>query len=62
MRIEVDHTVCQLYANCIVEAPENFDLDDDGQLIVTADVHDGQEDDVRRAQQLCPVKAITLLQ
>ena len=62
MRIEVDHTVCQLYANCIVEAPENFDLDDDGQLLVTADVEEGLEENVRRAEQLCPAKAITLLQ
>jgi ferredoxin len=61
MRIEVDHGACQLYANCVVEAPENFDLDDSGALVVTPDVEEAHEDDVRRAQTMCPVKAITLM-
>lgn len=61
MRIDVDHGVCQLYANCVVEAPENFDLDDSGALVVQPDVDEAHEEDVRKAELMCPVKAITLL-
>ena len=60
MRLEVDLAKCQGYANCVVEAPDLFDLDDDtGKAVVlVAQVPEAEEDQARRAIADCPVSAI----
>ncbi len=62
MRVVVDLDVCQGYANCIVEAPDLFDLDDEtGKAIALVDlVEPNLEDDARSAVANCPVTAITI--
>lgn len=64
MKTRVDLAKCQGYANCVVEAPEIFDLDDDtGKAKVLVDeIGPGREDEARRAVDSCPVSAITLEQ
>jgi ferredoxin len=62
MKISVDLMTCKAYANCLVEAPEYFDFDDEtGKVkILEADVADGDVDAVRRAVAACPVHAISV--
>ena len=62
MKVSVDQSVCREYANCIIEAPDVFDLDEESgkafPLIVEPDP--SQYDEVRAAAASCPVHAITL--
>jgi ferredoxin len=61
VKVSVDQSVCREYANCVVESPEVFDIDDDtGKAFVLVDEPpDELHDDVRRAVAACPVHAIT---
>jgi ferredoxin len=61
MNITVDVITCQAYANCIVEAPDVFDLDESGKVFVLlGQVDESRRDEVLRAADCCPVRAITL--
>lgn len=62
MKATVDLGTCQGYANCVLEAPEVFDLDDEtGKAVVlVATVAEDLHEDARRAEASCPVQAITL--
>lgn len=64
MRVTVDLSRCQGYANCVSTAPDIFDLDDDsGQAVVLADeVAPEQLDAARQAVDMCPVQAIALIE
>ena len=60
MRVTVDLTKCNAYANCVMEAPEVFDLDDASGLAVVKD--ESPSEDLRArveaAARVCPVQAI----
>ena len=59
MKIEVDLVKCQGYANCVVEAPDLFDIDETGKaVILVEEVPESAYDDARRAAADCPVAAI----
>jgi ferredoxin len=62
MKVSVDQSVCREYANCIVEAPDVFDLDEEnGKVVALIEEPDAAlHDEVRAAAASCPVKAITL--
>jgi ferredoxin len=62
MRIELNLTKCQGYANCIVEAPDLFDLDEvSNKAVVLAEPVTAElEESARRAEANCPVQAIIL--
>jgi ferredoxin len=62
MRIEVDLGACMAYANCVIEAPDLLDLDDDsGKAKVLVDlVPEDLHEDARRAAANCPVVAIRI--
>jgi ferredoxin len=64
MKVAVDLSKCQGYANCVIEAPDVFDLDEEtGKATVLADeVPPASADDARRAAGCCPVRAITVLE
>ena len=63
MRVRVDDDRCQGHTLCAAQAPGVFVLrDDDGHAYVEADeVPAGLEDQVQRAVQTCPERAIELL-
>ena len=62
MRLQVDAAACRSYAICIGIAPEYFELDDDGLLVLKGDeVQSGDEDRVREAAAVCPTLAITVV-
>jgi ferredoxin len=61
MRVVVDFDVCQSNGLCMAEAPEVFELRDDGFLYVL-DEEPGEElrAKVEMAARACPVQAITV--
>lgn len=58
MRIVVDLTRCQGYAQCVFLAPEVFELHGEGALLYDPAIPDDQLDRVRQAAAACPVQAI----
>ncbi|MER6981056.1 ferredoxin [Streptomyces carpinensis] len=60
MRIVVDLTRCQGYAQCVFLAPKVFELHGQEGLLYTTAVGDDQAEHVRRAVAACPVQAILL--
>lgn len=62
LRATADLSRCQGYANCVIAAPDVFDLDDKTGLVVVLQENppDDREAAVREAARSCPVQAITL--
>lgn len=59
IEIKLDRGRCQGYGNCVLVAPELFDLDADGLGVVrTACVGDEHLDAVRKAAYDCPTDSI----
>ncbi|MET8747435.1 ferredoxin [Streptomyces sp. NPDC004728] len=58
MRIVVDLTRCQGYAQCVFLAPEVFQLHGEEALLYVPTVPDDQLERVRQAAAACPVQAI----
>lgn len=61
MKITIDPDKCCAYGDCVLAAPELFDLGDDGVAVVLVD--DPGEDVRARAEAAaasCPVEAITV--
>jgi ferredoxin len=63
MRVEVNLDTCQAYANCVIEAPDIFDVDEETSkaVVLIAEVPPELAEDACRAEANCPVKAITLV-
>lgn len=61
--VRVDRGLCQGYGNCVLAAPDSFDLDDEG-LVLLTDERVGPERvaAVRRAAYDCPTEAISLVE
>ncbi len=62
MRCTVDHDLCQGHGLCYVEAEAVFEIRDlDGRAVVVVDdIPAVERDNVRRAQDACPERAITV--
>ncbi|PJN40226.1 ferredoxin [Streptomyces sp. CB02959] len=58
MRIVVDLTRCQGYAQCVFLAPKIFQLHGEEGLLYSTAVPDDQAERVRQAAAACPVQAI----
>lgn len=62
MRIEVDRDRCEGHGMCEVLAPDFFELDDDGEVVVLqSEVPAGAEPIVRGAVRGCPVASLRLV-
>lgn len=60
-KIIVDLGKCQGYANCVVAAPDIFDLGDSGKVdLLEATVADDRLADVREGVRSCPAAALAL--
>lgn len=57
--IEVDMTVCERYGHCCFEAPDLFELDDDGELVHAASAPADRAAELAAAVRACPVQAIS---
>ncbi len=60
MKIAVDTGKCMGHARCNAVAPDAFDLDDDGYVLVTERAIRVQADDLRNAAASCPEQAISV--
>src|SRR5207249_1641616 len=61
MRVIVDFDVCQSNALCMGEAPEVFEVRDDGFLyVLNENPPDGLREKVAEAARVCPTQAITI--
>jgi ferredoxin len=59
IRIQVDAARCDGFGNCVMSAPDIFDLDEDGRVrLKLEEVGAERFDAVRRAAYDCPVSAI----
>lgn len=62
MRVKVDMDVCEAHGECVLAAPEIFELGDDDEKVTVLDPE--PEEDLRekaeRAMKACPVDAITV--
>ncbi len=61
--VEPDLTACKGYGNCAIEAPEFFDVDDDGVVVVLR--QPASSDDLQHAEaaaRACPVAALKVVQ
>jgi ferredoxin len=62
VKVTVDLDKCNAYANCVIEAPDVFDIDDATGLATVLQEQPGedQREKVQSAARLCPVQAITV--
>ena len=59
--VKADLGACQGYANCVIGAPEYFDLDDDGVVVLLrSEVPEADRARVTEAARSCPVSALTV--
>ena len=63
MKLCVDRTKCTGLGICESLAPDYFEIDDAGQLLVLREHTDDRDlDDVRAAIEGCPTEALTLVE
>ena len=62
MQVTVDKELCSGYGNCVVAAPEVFELDESTNLAIVVEdrPQPGDQEAVREAQADCPVRAILI--
>ena len=60
MKVVVDLTRCQGYAQCAFAAPDVFTIRDDEALLYDPAPDDAQRAKIVRAAEACPVQAIAL--
>lgn len=61
IRIAADLDKCEGYANCVISAPDIYDIDDDGKVVILrATIDEDQRDTVTEAVRSCPASAIWL--
>ena len=62
MEVRVDFDLCQGHGVCEGEAPEVFEVDDDGTLTILQDRPPEElRPDIERAVKYCPTGAISLV-
>jgi ferredoxin len=61
MKVYADLDTCEGYANCVIAAPDVFDVDDSG-VVVVLDAHPGEaeRETVEEAVRSCPVAALRI--
>ncbi|MFZ2176149.1 MAG: ferredoxin [Rhodococcus sp. (in: high G+C Gram-positive bacteria)] len=59
MHITVDFELCAGHGQCLLAAPDFFDLDEDPQVtVLDADPGEEHREAVQRAAAMCPAQAI----
>ena len=60
-KLSIDASLCQGHGRCYTLAPEWFDCDDEGYgVVLTEEVTEADEANVRPAVEACPERAIEL--
>jgi ferredoxin len=60
MKVLVDMNLCQSHGECVLVAPEVFELGDDDVLKWKEDVGEELRDKMEEAVEACPMMAISL--
>ena len=59
--LKADFQACQGYANCVVAAPQAYDIDDDGVVVLLKRFVEASElEHVEAAVRSCPVAALAI--
>jgi ferredoxin len=59
--LKADVGACQGYANCVVAAPDTYDIDDDGVvLLLKEEISEDERPRIEEAARSCPVSALTV--
>ena len=59
--LKADFGACQGYANCVDAAPDVYDIDDDGVVVLLKDSFtDDERTRIEEAARSCPVSALTI--
>lgn len=61
LTVRVDRTLCVGFGDCIEEAPDAFELDDDGVAIFLPGAADLSRERILEACRSCPVDALVAL-
>jgi ferredoxin len=63
MHIAVDYDLCEGHGQCLLAAPDVFDIPDDAEQVVllNPDPPEVERDRVIRAAAMCPTQAIRIL-
>lgn len=60
-RLKADLDVCQGYANCVAAAPDTYDIDDDGVVVLLRDeISEEERPRIEEAVRSCPVNALSI--
>lgn len=58
-RLIADRDACQGYGNCIASAPDVYDIDDGGKVVLLMEtIEDGDRARIEEAVRGCPVNAL----
>ena len=62
MKIDIDFDMCDGHGECVIAAPEVFDLNEDGDTVVLLDENpdEGLRPKVAAAVKLCPLAVIKI--
>jgi ferredoxin len=60
MKVEVDMNLCQSHGECVLVAPDVFELGDDDVLVWQEQVSDDRRSAVQDAVDACPMMAIRI--
>jgi len=60
MKVNVDMNLCQSHGECVLVAPDFFDLGDDDVLVWKEDVPDERRAEIEEAVNVCPMLAISI--
>ena len=61
IKVVVDRDLCQDHGQCVFAAPQVFELDEEGTLVVLQEqVGEELRANVEEAADVCPVQAITI--
>jgi ferredoxin len=59
--LKADFGACQGYANCVDAAPDVYDIDDDGVVVLLKDeITEDELPRIEEAARSCPVNALTI--
>ncbi|SFL31538.1 ferredoxin [Geodermatophilus ruber] len=59
--LKADFGACQGYANCVDAAPDVYDIDDDGVVVLLKEeISDEERPRIEEAARSCPVSALMI--
>lgn len=59
--LKADHHACQGYANCVDAAPDVFDVDDEGVVVLLrSEIAEDELPRITEAARSCPVSALSI--